>query len=711
MVVINRKDPDWKIKVDIAKTVAEQPQPSLMKFYQAFSEEFGTQPPEELIDYFNELLGEAEKGEISDEDEREAFIREASEQSLSVLKFRQAYSSRFQEKPSTECIERYIEGLSGPDPSANLGPVNLAKVVIDQLGSSKKMTVLEFRKAFKQKLGKLPSAEHVQLFIDRLSQEASLTEDAESVEKTTPTRPVVASVGPPSSAGFSVLDGITNSAILLSDTHGTIIECNRAAESLLEVDRVRLVNKSNILSLVNSKDLEIYFSQLSLEVASLTAGFDGLVAKVDSTAPFTKEWRFQTGGDRTLTAEMTITRYPATGPQQGYLFEICDRTEYNDMRRRIQDLLEQRQGQRIERENLIAAIGRKVLDPVTSIKGFSELLSEKSNQKLRRYFDLISGSADAIVHIIADYLISHNVIEGDFELEASPFCLQTLAADAVRYHARWLGTKDVIIELVENETLSALYLGDGVAIRHVLTAILSHAIDLPGGHHIQVQPSHKTVDGNRLQIILDVVSRGSGILPEQLQSVFSSSENLAADNSMSHVMTELSLGICKQLARMMGGDIELKAISDNTVCYRFTALVDEEVSHQDKKTQQMRILVGENDPAVYRLLNKILTDEGCQVTWAKSGQQVVDQFLGAPSDYDLILMDIGMPEKNGMIATKELRAAGHTSVPILALTACNVPGDSERFLMAGMSGYIIKPFNKQILINSLIKWQSGGNTA
>lgn len=711
----SRKDPDWKIKVNIAKTVAEQSQPSLMKLYQAYSEEFGTQPPEELVKYFNSMIESEPVQQTNSGNDIEAFIAEATAESLSILKFRQAYENRFREKPSVECIERYIEGLGTPDSSIAMGPVNLAHVVIDQLSADKKMTVLEFRKAFKEKLGKQPSADHVQLFIDRLSAESSESNQPAAVteSKTKVAGKRQGEVGkfkPYAVKDFltdpSIFDGITRSGVVFTDVNGNIVECNRVAEEILAVSRAELIGKSNILSFLDGRDLEVYCSQLSLEIHSDKDGFDAFVAKVDTAKPFTREWRCFSKQRANFSAEITVSRFPDEGSQQGYLLEICDRTEHNEMRRQIQTLLEKRQAQRIERENLIAAIGRKVLDPVTSIKGFSELLSEKSNEKLKRYFDLISGSADAIVHIIGDYLISHNVTEGDFELEISPFSLQALATDAVRYHSRWLGAKDVIIELVENDKLPPYFLGDGVAIRHVLTAILSHAIELPGDHHIQVRPNYKELEGGKIQIYFDVVSRGSEVSPDFLDEVFSSAENLTADESLSHVLTELGLGICRQLARMMSGDIEVKIATENTVCYRFTATVSQEAELTAKATQPIRILVGENDPAVYRLLNKILTDEGCQVTWAKSGQQVVDLYLNAPSEYDLIYMDIGMPEKNGMLATKEIRSAGHSTIPIIALTACNVPGDSERFQLSGMSGYVIKPFTKPILLNSLKKWQT-----
>lgn len=711
----NQTDPDWKIKLDIAKSVAGQNQPSLMKFYQAYGEEFGTRPPEKLIDYFKSLLKQAEPVDRSEvKDLKKTFIEDAINQSFSVLKFRQAYLDKFNEVPSAESVELFIKGLGRRDTSQKIGPVNPALVLINQLSKNKSMTILEFRQLYKQRLGKLPTAEHLQLFLDRLSKEPSpaISPQPSTAESAVPQRQASEkkeAVTPLGGVSATVYDGIINSAILTTDGNGTITLCNKAAETLFTFSRAEVINRKNILSLLDPKDLEVYYSQLSLEVTQLSDGFEAFIGKVNGAAPLTKEWRFISEKGRKFVAELTMSRLPREAKSQGsYLFEIFDLTEQQDTRRKMHEMLEEKEAQSIERENLLMAISRKVLDPVTSIKGFSELLNEEVDPKLRRYLDIISGNADTITRILTDYVVLHTIREGDFELETAPFNPMTLMDEAIRYNTCWLGSKNVEFVSLEYDQALPLFLGDRAAIQHILTATVGHAVDLPGVKKIEVSVRHKDREDGRSELCFDLGTEGGSISSEELEAVFSSSENLLAGNNINPSIPVLSLAVCKQLARMMRGNLEIRIVSEKQVFYRVTAVVGVEEKHGAQDAGIMRILVAENDPAIYHLLNEILTEQGHQVTWARSGQQVIDYYLHSPGDFDLILMDVGMPEKGGVVATKEIRSSGHTAVPIVALTACNSPGDSERFYSAGMSGYIEKPFTKEILVNSLVKWRPSG---
>lgn len=711
MEKMNRDDPDWTIKLKIAKSVAKQSQPSLMKFYQAYGEEFGTRPPQKLIDYFTSLLPKSSPKKItSEQDVKKAFVQNAIKKSLSVLKFREAYLRKFKEKPPVELVEMFIQGLGSSDAVETTERVDPALRLIEKLKAKPQMTILEFRQLFKLRLGKLPSAEHVQLFLDRMSKDRSSVSAPESAVVEEKPQQVETKKAPEKAEApvkKTIFDGITRSAIITSDKSGNITLCNSGAEKLLEFSRLDLVNKKTILSLIDPNDLEVYYSQLSLEVTDATDGFDALVGKVDNGGSLTREWRFITKSGNRVSVDLTISRLPEdyAASKDGFFFELYDLTEQHETRRKIHEMVEQKEAQSLERENLLMAISRKVLDPVTSIKGFSELLREDVEPELYDYVDIISGNADTITRIITDYIVSHTIREGDFELETSPFSPGALLDEAIRYNKCWLGSRDIEFELLETEHEMPLFLGDRSAIQHILIATVGHAVELPGVHKIEVRVRYKEKGDARSQLIFDLATHGGTISAEELDSAFSSSENLLAGKNINYSIPVLSMAICKQLTRMMGGDIEITAVSEKQVFYRVSAIVGIEEQHSVTDARKMRILVAENDTAIYHLLDKILTEYGHKLTWVKSGEQVISSYLSSPEHFDLILMDVGMPEKGGVMATKEIRTAGHTKVPIVALTACNSPGDSERFLLAGMSGYIEKPFTKEILLNSLIKWQ------
>ena len=124
----------------------------------------------------------------------------------------------------------------------------------------------------------------------------------------------------------------------------------------------------------------------------------------------------------------------------------------------------------------------------------------------------------------------------------------------------------------------------------------------------------------------------------------------------------------------------------------------------DAASRTARVLLAEDNPVNRRLAETLLTRAGCTVTTATTGRQAVDLFVGSPEGFDLILMDVQMPEMDGLAATAELRALGCTTVPIVAMTAGALQGDRERCLAAGMNDYLAKPVRRENLLAVLDTW-------
>jgi len=127
-------------------------------------------------------------------------------------------------------------------------------------------------------------------------------------------------------------------------------------------------------------------------------------------------------------------------------------------------------------------------------------------------------------------------------------------------------------------------------------------------------------------------------------------------------------------------------------------------SVREELKQSVRILLAEDNPVNQKLAVLILTKAGYKVEVANNGRMAVDTFTANPDRFDLILMDIQMPELDGLTATKELRCRGFTTVPIIAMTANAMKGDREICLEAGMNDYITKPVKREIIFEIIEKW-------
>ncbi len=127
-------------------------------------------------------------------------------------------------------------------------------------------------------------------------------------------------------------------------------------------------------------------------------------------------------------------------------------------------------------------------------------------------------------------------------------------------------------------------------------------------------------------------------------------------------------------------------------------------SVREEMKQSVRLLLAEDNPVNLKLATLILTKAGYTVTSAPNGRKTVDTFAASPEDFDLILMDVQMPEMDGLAATRELRERGFTDIPIVAMTANAMKGDREKCIDAGMNDYIAKPIKREIVFQIIEKW-------
>lgn len=132
--------------------------------------------------------------------------------------------------------------------------------------------------------------------------------------------------------------------------------------------------------------------------------------------------------------------------------------------------------------------------------------------------------------------------------------------------------------------------------------------------------------------------------------------------------------------------------------------MDEESGKTGRMERNVRILVAEDNPANQRLAKLILLKEGYEVDVASSGLEVVRMFMSQPKRYHVVLMDVEMPEMDGIAATRTIREKGFNRIPIIAMTANAMTGDREKCLEAGMNDYFPKPIRREVVSMIVEKW-------
>jgi two-component system, sensor histidine kinase and response regulator len=327
----------------------------------------------------------------------------------------------------------------------------------------------------------------------------------------------------------------------------------------------------------------------------------------------------------------------------------------------------------------------------------------------REYLQLVKRSADNLLTIINDILDFSKVESGRLEIESVPFDLHAIIDDTVRSLGFPAGEKGLALHCAIAPGLPRLWRGDPVRIHQILFNLVGNAIKFTT-HGAVVVSAAEDADG---RLHLTVSDSGIGIAPELIGRIFE--PFLQADGSVTRRFggTGLGLSITRRLVALMGGRIWVD--STPGVGSHFHVTLDlpqlqEKVGSGETAAQEaappaaasvrpLDLLLAEDNPVNQRLAQAVLEKMGHRVVLARNGREACAAWRDG--SFDVILMDVQMPEVDGVEATQLIRAAeaagGRRRTPILAVTANAMAGDRERLLAAGMDDYISKPYKVETL--------------
>lgn len=255
------------------------------------------------------------------------------------------------------------------------------------------------------------------------------------------------------------------------------------------------------------------------------------------------------------------------------------------------------------------------------------------------------------------------------------------------------------------DDLPAAVLVDGVRLRQVLVNLVGNAVKFTDNGEVAVE----VVRGVRPdEIVFRVRDTGIGIAPEAVGHLF---EPFAqADQSMARRYggSGLGLAICKRLCAVLGGELSVESEPGRGATFRFAVVAESAVLPSKEPVVEplprfgARVLVVDDNQVNLRVATSLLERLGCTATAVGSGEAALE--TAARGEFDLVLMDIQMPQMDGLETTRRLRENGYlVGVPIVALTANAMRGDEETYLAAGMDGYLAKPVRIRELAGGLAR--------
>ncbi len=393
---------------------------------------------------------------------------------------------------------------------------------------------------------------------------------------------------------------------------------------------------------------------------------------------------------------------------------LLDVTEEVRVRQALQEAREAADKANRAKSEFLARMSHEIRTPMNAVLGMCHLtLQTELTPRQRDYQVKLERAAKALLSIINDILDFSKVEAGKMELESVPFLLQEVLDSLGDIVELPLLQKGLEFAIRTDPQVPRALQGDPLRLGQVLINLANNALKFTehGFVHVEVGlESPPTEQGVVLRFT--VRDSGIGLSPEQQERLFQSFTQANGSISRKYGGTGLGLAICKRLVGLMQGEIGVQSELGQGAAFSFTARFGipaeeplpraaDELAPGLAGIRGARVLVAEDNEFNQQIVRELLEQRGLVVTTAANGREALE--LADREPWDLVFMDIEMPELDGLEATRRLRAKGFAP-PIVAMTAHALAEAREQCLQAGMNEHLSKPIDPQRLEAALVRW-------
>jgi PAS domain S-box-containing protein len=479
------------------------------------------------------------------------------------------------------------------------------------------------------------------------------------------------------------------------DLHGNFISINSIGAYLLGY-QPEDIERKNINDIIPMESKDIFFPQY-LEELRINGKSKGFMQIVSNSGKLIT-WMYNN-----VVAELTDgTKYVI-----GNVMDITDRIELEKDLNKSKELAEFNAQMK---DLFLANMSHEIRTPMNAITGFGKLLSDTTlNKEQGEYVESINLASSNLLHIINDILDFSKIESGQIAIETVEFNLKNQIDNVKKILKQNADDKGLNFNVQIDENIPDMVLGDPTRTNQILVNLVNNAIKFTERGNVNLFSELIEVTNTHCKVKFRVVDTGIGIPKNKLDVIFKRFTQANDNTTRKYGGTGLGLSISKSLAEIMGGSLTVESEEEKgsifTFIQNFEVAKSQINSKEKEKTKYnsektLSILLIEDNNLNQKLASKVLEKQGFKCTIADNGRLGVE--ILQKERFDLILMDLQMPEMDGYQATTFIRETLQNNIPIIAMTAHSIVGEKEKCLKIGMNDYIPKPFDQDILFDKII---------